>query len=331
MEVRKVHRLTAAAGLGCLTLALVSACGTPSSGSADSSGPPEKPNLVVGAVASVGSTALYVAQERGIFAAHGLHVTIKTITSTSGIIPDLLDGRLDVATGQVTTFIAGQANGAGQFRVIASGLQIGQNTEQLVTLATSQFSSPTQLAGRVIAINAATGNGVLLTDDLLGVYNVAPAQVTYKVVPFQDMAAALSSHEVDAAYCSEPWCTEMEQQIGATELADLDQGAVQGWMISGYTVTSSWLKKYPRTAAAFAASIEEASNVADTDPAAVQQAFRASLDISQQVASVMSTGSFPTSVAQDELSQVADLMTQYGELSPNANVTAVVNALSAGP
>lgn len=331
MRVRYMRTLTALASLGCLTLILVSGCGQPPSSAATANNQPEKTNLVVGAVESVSQAALFIAQQRGIFAAHGLHVTIKGITSTATTIPDLQNGSLDIAAGQVTTFVAGQAKGEGQFRVLAAGLEIGPNTEQIVVPPNSPITSVAQLAGHTIAVNAAQGDGVLLSDDVLSVYNVLPSQVTYKVVPFPKMAAALSAGKADAAFCSEPYCTIMEQGIGATELTDLDQGAVQGWMISGYTTTAAWEKKYPNTAAAFTASIVQAANIANTNLDAIQSALKAGTGLSQQVAGVMATGSYPTAVGQDRLEQLAALMTQFGELNQNADINGVVNALSSGP
>jgi NitT/TauT family transport system substrate-binding protein len=291
----------------------------------------EKADLVVGVVPAEADSAVYVAAERGIFAAHGLHVTLKTITSTSDVVPELLNGSLDVAAGQLTTFISAQANGVGRFRVLAAGVEMGPGVEQLITLGTSPITSPSQLAGTVIAVNAPTGNGVLLTDNALAEYNISPSEVTYQVVPFPDMSAALASHEVAAAYCPQPYAQEIEEQIGATELADLNQGGVEGMLIGGYTATAAWAQKYPRTAAAFAASVNEASGIADSDFTAVQQAFRAGLGISAGVAGAMATGFYPTSVPTNGLAQVASLMQQFRELSPAVNVGALAQALTAGP
>jgi NitT/TauT family transport system substrate-binding protein len=330
MRIVRANRLLAVGVSGVLGLTLVSACGAARSNITGASRL-EKTNLVVGVVPAETNSALYVALQRGIFAAHGLHVTLKTITSTADILPELQNGSLDVTAGQLTTFVAAQAEGLGQYRVLAAGVQMGPGVEQLMTLGTSPLTSPSQLAGSVIAVNAKAGNGVLLTDNTLAAYGITPGQVTYKVVPFPDMEAALAAHEVDAAYCPQPYAEEMEEQIGATELADLNQGAVEGLLIGGYTVTAGWLKKYPHTGAAFAASIDEASGIADSNFDAVEQAFRAGLGVDANTAGSMATGFYPTSVPTNALSQVASLMQQFSELSPDANVSGIVQALMAGP
>jgi NitT/TauT family transport system substrate-binding protein len=331
MAVVRANRVTAAAVSGVLGLMMVSACGTAGSthGAVTSASRLEKTDLVVGVVPAETNSALFVALQQGIFAAHGLHVTIKTITSTSDVVPELQNGSLDVAAGQLTTFIAAQATGEGQYRVLAAGIEMGTGVEQLLTLGSSQITTPAELRGDVIGVNAAAGNGVLLTDNILAVYGLTPGEVKYKVVPFPDMGAALASHEVTATYAPEPYAAEMEEGIGATELIDLNQGAVQGLLIGGYAVTASWAEKYPNTAAAFTASIDEASGIADSNFSAVQRAFRTGLGVSAEVAGSMATGFFPTSVPKNGLSQVAMLMQEFHELSQDANVSALVNALTA--
>jgi NitT/TauT family transport system substrate-binding protein len=315
----------AVTALGILPLALaVAACSSSSSAGATSSGL-EKTDLVVGAVPAETSTALYVAQERGIFAQHGLHVKIETIVSTDDVVPDLLHGSLDVASGQVTSFISAQAGGLGPFRVLASGLEMGPGVDEMVALKSSGIKDGAGLAGKSIAENAPTGNGVLLTDALLSVYNVKPADVAMKVIPFASMAAALAAHRVDAAYCSEPYCTEMQQKLGAVVVGDLDQGQASGLLIGGYTVTTAWLKKYPRTAAAFAAAINQASKIADTNLAAAQHADMLNLHLTPQVADVMATGTFPTTVDAVKLQQVADLMLRYGELKKTFSASSLTS------
>ena len=47
---------------------------------------PEKRDIVVAAVAGEGAGGLYIAQDEGLFAKAGLHVTIQTVTSSSTVI-----------------------------------------------------------------------------------------------------------------------------------------------------------------------------------------------------------------------------------------------------
>ncbi len=318
-------RFVAKAVLCILTLMLVSACG--SAPGTPSASPPEKPDLIVGAVPAESGAALYIAQETGIFAAHGLQVKIEPIASTSDIIPDMMHGTIDVASGQFPGFIAAQAAGLASFHVLASGLELGPGVNEIVAMRSSGITGPVTLKGKKISVNALAGDGPLLVYSLLATYGIRPAQVRLEALPFPAMGAELAAGRIGAAYCTEPYCTEMEQRYGARVIADTDQGDARDLPIAGYTVTSSWLRKYPRTAAAFAASISAASLVADTNLAALQHALVVSLHLSPQVADVVGTGDFPTTVNAAQLQEVADLMLQFGELKHYFDVTALIKQL----
>jgi len=325
----RTSRVVAPAVLSLLSLALASACGSSNSSTtsgSSSSGTLEKTNLVVGAVPAETAAALYLAQERGIFAAHGLHVTVKPITSTLDIIPDMLHGSIDIASGQIPSFITAQAQGVGSFHLLASGLTLTPGVNEIVALKSSGISNGSKLTGKTIAENALVGDAALLVDSELAIYGITPSQVTAKPIPFSDMGPALAAHQVDAAYCTEPYCTQMEQKYGARVVADMDEGEAQNLLISGYTVTDAWLKKYPHTAAAFTASIVAASQVADTNLAALHHALITNLHIDPMVADVMATGTFPTSVDPVKVRQVADLMQRFGELKQSFDVAVLTKS-----
>jgi NitT/TauT family transport system substrate-binding protein len=269
---------------------------------------------------------MFIAQERGIFAKHGLHVTVKSITSTTTIVPDMLSGAVDIASGQIPTFIAAQAHGVGSFHLLASGLTLGPGVNEILALKSSGITTPGQLKGKTLAVNAPTGDSALLTDVVLADAGVSPSKVTHKVIPFTDMGVALSQHEVDAVYCTEPTCTEIKAKYGAQVIADTDQGAAQGMLTAGYTATTAWMKKYPKTAAAFTASILEASKIADSNRADLSKALVASLHITPAVAGSVAIGTFPTSVNQAKLQQVVNLMVKFGELKGSFNVASLTKS-----
>jgi NitT/TauT family transport system substrate-binding protein len=327
MRIASPRRVVATVILGVLPLVLVSACGSSSSSTGASSGSKlEKTNIVVGGVPTEANAALYLAESRGIFKAHGLNVKIDAVTSSAVLVPAMKSGAIDVAAGQVAALIAAQAQGQGPFRIVASGLEITPGVNELLALKSSGINNAGGLKGKTVAVNSTAGNGPLLTDAALATYNLKPTAVTYKAVPFPAMGAALATKAVDAVYCTQPYCQDMAEQQGARVVADLDQGSAQGMLITGYTVTDSWFKKYPKTAAAFTASIVEASRLADTNLAAVQQTLEKDLKIKPAVADVMATGTFPTTVDTVKLQQVEALMLRFGQLKKSVNVNALVNS-----
>jgi NitT/TauT family transport system substrate-binding protein len=78
-----------------VTALAATACGHP--GAAGSG--PEKPDITVAALPIVANAPVYIAQEEGLFARAGLHVTIEPVAQSTAAIADLLHGSVDVITG----------------------------------------------------------------------------------------------------------------------------------------------------------------------------------------------------------------------------------------
>jgi NitT/TauT family transport system substrate-binding protein len=296
----------------------VTACGS----TAKAGGPAgvEKRDLVIGAVPAVGSAGVYIAQERGLFARQGLHVTIKPITDPVTAIPALLHGSMDAVFGQWTSYIAAAAAGV-PLHAIANGQALGPHSHEILVLPHSGITSPAQLKGKTIGVQALSGLDVMLVSSLLAEYGIRPSQVHFVVVPFPEMGAALAAHRVDAVEPAEPFVTLLEAKLGAEGLADMNEGPVQALPVAGYAVTDQWLARYPKTAAALARALDEAQKIASTNRPAVQRAVVADTHVTPEIAAVMALGIFPPAVDTAQLQRVADLMYRDGQLKNPFNVT----------
>lgn len=316
-------RLPSAAGVATALLA-IAACTGSSSGTATAR--LEKPDLVIAAVPSESAVGLYLAQADGLFAQAGLHVTIQATTSSSIVIPDLINGTVDVASGQYTSYILADASGMAKMRILAAGLSLGPHVQEILAVGNTPIQNLAGLKGKSIAVNVANGVTTDLLYSALAAYGVTPRQVRVVAIPFPAMPAALAAGRVDAVYEVEPYVSESILNYGFQSLADIDSGATQEFPIAGYGVLKSWAARYPRTAAAFAAAIDQANAIATTDLASFQRALIAELHVSPDVAGVMATGLFPTKVDAVQLQRVADLLLRYGQLRRPFKVESILGA-----
>lgn len=281
-------------------------------------------NVTVSAVANEGVAGLYIAQGKGYFRTHGLHVTIQTVTSSAGALPDLLHGRVNVIVGQYSTVIQAEAKGLGPFRVLGPGWNLGSHVEGIVVPKSAPVPTVPDLVGKKIAVNAIGGIDQLLTDNLLSLYHIKPSQVTYVPVPFQAMGVALAAHRVDAADLTEPYLTEAKLRYGVSRVADLDSGPADNLPVSGYTTTQAWLSQNRRTAMAFAAAVAEGNAQVTLHLNVFQQAMEHLLQLSPLVAAVMATGTFPIGLTVAQLQAVADILYRYGGLKQPFSVAGML-------
>jgi NMT1/THI5 like len=202
-----------------------------------------------------------------------------------------------------------------KLHALAAGNAGGPGVQQVTVLPTSGIRTVKQLAGKTIAVNALAGLTVLLIDNMLTASGMTPSQVHYTVIPFPSMPAALAAHRVDAAFLIEPYLTQAETKFGVQPLFDLDQGATRDFPLTGYVATSAWMRKYPRTAAAFTRALEQGQRVAATSRPAVEKALLKNTTISKQTAAIMALGTFPLGVTAVQLGRVGDLMQEEHAVS----------------
>jgi NitT/TauT family transport system substrate-binding protein len=318
---RRGHRLGAAVALG-LAIAMVTAgC---SSRSANAAGP-EKTTIVIGAVPAVDTAGLYIAQQRGYFAAAGLHVKIEPIVSSELAISRQLAGVYDITFGAYVAYIQADAEQGANLRIIAEGSVMGPGEQGLLTMSGSRFTTVAGLRGAKVALNVVNNVGTILVGSALEEAGLSPSAVRFVQVPFPDMAAALKSHRADVAWMPEPFVSSTEEQLGTTDISDLDSGAVAGFPLVGYAATREWEQRYPRTEAAFLQALRRGQQVADTDRAAVENAMEAFLGVPPQVAAVMALPQYVIGdVNRARMQRVADAMRRFGLLGQRFDVRPVI-------
>jgi NitT/TauT family transport system substrate-binding protein len=304
---------------------LVAACSS-GGGSAAPTGL-EKTNLTVAAVPALDSAGLYIAQQRGLFAAEGLHVTIVPAISSATVIADQLAGKYDVTSGAYVAYMIADAQNHADLRILAPGSDMAPLTQEVLVPPGSPIQNVGELKNKTIGVNALNNIGTLLVSSLLSDNGVSPSDVHFVAIPFPEMANALKTHQVDAAWLPEPFITGAEESIGATTLADVDQGATQSLPIAGYIVTQSWLDKYPKTAAAFRRAILEAQSIANTNLAAVQDGMVAYGGVSRTTAQIAAAPTFPLATNQPLLQRIASLMEQFGMTQQIFNAGQMIHRL----
>jgi NitT/TauT family transport system substrate-binding protein len=314
---------------------LAAGCSSGGPGSGAPRYKPEKTDIVVNAFPAIDSAGLYIAQDEGLFAAQGLHVTIAPVTnpppSTQDLVNGQMQGRYDITAGDYVTYIEDQLGiGApkADLRIIAEASFLQPNVLTLLVKGGSSISEVSQLRGKKVSVNAPNDIGTLLIDSLLIAHGLKPQQVHYANVPFPAVAPTLiaPNSPVAASFAPEPFVSGGEAKVGLQELADLDQGATQNFPIQGYAVTAEWAKKYPNTLKAFTTALSQGQEIADTDRAAVERVLQKYLQIDKQAVAFISLPAFPLGVDAVRLQRVVSSMKRFGLLpkSTRFQVTSMI-------
>jgi NitT/TauT family transport system substrate-binding protein len=294
-------RVISVAAVG-LSVMLAAACASSSGGNLPTVPGLEKTNLTVGAVPVADEAGLYIAQDDGLFAQEGLHVTIDSIVSSADATRGQNDGTFDITAGNAVSYVQDQASHQSSLEIVAEGSLMQADNQALYTLPGSPITDVGGLEYARIGVNAKNNIGTLLISSLLEEYGISPSQVHFVVMPFPAMAQALQRHVIDAAWLPEPFGSMFAATVGLVELCDLNQGATTNFPVGWYVVTKAWAKKYPQTLAAFLDALRQGQEIADTERTAVEQAMEKlpkPYAVPPMIASVMSLESYPLNIAPD--------------------------------
>lgn len=308
-------------------------CGSPSSG------PPkvsnlEKTNLTVGAVPVADEAGLYIAQDEGLFAAEGLHVTIDSILSSADATKGQNDGKFDITAGNAVSYVQDQVTHQSDLEIVAEGSLMQPNNQALYTMPGSPVRTIADLKGRRIGVNVLNNIGTLLISSVLEEHGMSVRDVHFVPVPFPALGQALKRHVIDAAWLPEPTASADAQSMGLLELADLDQGATEGFPVGWYVVTKTWAKKYPRTLTAFLDALRQGQQIADSSRTAVERAMEklpTPFTVSPAIAAVMSLETYPLNIAPNidvpRVQRVANEMLQFKMLKQPFQVSSMLGGL----
>jgi NitT/TauT family transport system substrate-binding protein len=326
---------------------LVSAChvpGTASAGGSSSGGQ----TVTVAVVSSVANAPLRLGVKDKLFSKHGLNVKIDDVSSTGQAIRALRSGQAQFAGGDYTDFFYQQSlfeagTGRLNFKLVADGYDAAQSMLEILSLPRSGITAPQDLVGKTVATPARvvfyppTVGGTtsslpynietLATQTVLEADGVSPSAVTWQPTPVQDMISELRSHQVSAILAPEPYVFQAEAQLGAQEVLDSCSGATAGLPLAGYFSLARYANANASTVADFQAGLAQAQSDAAMrgaiDPV-LPSAMGGATDISATDASLITLGTYPTSLSVGQVQRVVELMFQTGMIGSTLNVRQLV-------
>jgi NitT/TauT family transport system substrate-binding protein len=327
--------MAAAAGL-----ILVTGCSFPGFSSSAAGGPTASGTVTVVATPGVADAPLYIGLKDGLFSKVGLTVHVVNNPSASQAVAALSNHTADIAFGDYANmFYAQEQTPSPHLLAVADGYDAGPNVVEVLTLPGSKIVTPRDLENKVIGTTSAQaipvlnhqhppkpqpyGIDTLATWSVLSSDNVRATTITWQPMPATKLIGALQSGQVDAILATEPIIYAAESQLGAVPVVDSCTGATANLPLDGYFTTNSYATKNPQVVAAFRGALAKAQAQAAM-AAPLQTALTKSAGLKAQAAAMVTLGTYPTTTSALNLQRVVGLMFNFGSLSKQFNVKAIM-------
>ncbi|MGV9383600.1 ABC transporter substrate-binding protein [Nonomuraea sp. NPDC003707] len=254
---------------------------------------------------------LFVAEQKGYFAAEGLRVQ-KEIVQGGGIaLPKLKSGALDFSIMNHVAAIQDEAREPGTIKLVSDAYQAIKGAFVLMVPQKSPIQSVGDLRGKHVSVLTLNSVGTLTVEAALKIYGLTKKDVSVSEMPVTDMISALEYGRIDAAWMTEPFITAYAMQ-GGRKLADMMEGQTENLPIAGWATSGKFAKSNPATVRAFQRAMLRAQRDVANDRQLVTNLLPTYTKIDKKAATTIVIGTFPLGLAKSRIQRVIDLMAEYG-------------------
>ncbi|MBP2320596.1 NitT/TauT family transport system substrate-binding protein [Kibdelosporangium banguiense] len=274
----------------------------------------EKAKIRLGIIPIVDVAPVHIAIQKGYFRDEGVEVELKAIQGGAAGIPGLVNGELDVTFGNWVSFLAAQAKGATDLKLVADGYRGKPEMFLVMAMPGSPIKTAQDLVGKKVAVNTRGNVAELAVRAAVKAKGVDANTVQFTEMAFPDMQPALQRNDIDAALLVEPFITRAQQQINAFTVVDTMTGDASELPIGGYATSAKFAAGNPKTIDAFRRALVKAQRDAG-ERREVESVVTGYAKVDAAAASMLHLGSYPSSIDVGRLKGVVSLMKANGMLT----------------
>jgi NitT/TauT family transport system substrate-binding protein len=271
--------------------------------------------LVLGVTAVAEFTPVYVAVDQGIFAKHGLDVTLQIVSNSAMLIPAMLNGGVDIGGPPAPVFLAAAAQGL-PITCFAAAAHIDPSNPTGAVLARPDIAitKPEDLLGKRVAVSGINSIMQVLLREWLTERHIDSSRITFVEVPFPRMSDSLKANAVDAVVAVAPFTLRMEQTGVARLALDYYRDLPNGTLSATYCATRDWSAAHTPAIAGFRASLMEARAFIEAHPNAVRDVLARTLKLTADVAGKLPMGTLDFTITPEQVAWWEHVMRTQGLL-----------------
>jgi len=260
---------------------------------------------------------IYIGKDLGVFAKHGLDVTIEPGTNGSAIAAAVAGNAVDIGYSDLVTLAKGYLKGIPFVAIAPAAIWTSAApVAGLVVLTNSPIASAKDLTGKVVAV---PGLGTLAEYSpraWIDQNGGDSTTVKFTEMPYPTMPAALTAGRIDVAYISEPFLALVKKDVRI--LGYSHNAIAKQFLQSAWFTTPQWAKDHPDAVRRFADAMREtaiwANQKVNQPKSAEILAKYTKIDIA--TIAVMERARFGETLTAASIQPAIDVTAKYGKFEP---------------
>lgn len=270
---------------------------------------------------------VYVAEDQGFFDEAGLDVSVESMSNAASIVPSVLNGQLTIGTAATPPFLTAVEKKI-PITAVANAANTssaeGEDTGAFVVGAESGISSPSDLEGKTVAVNALSSLPHVAAVARIAADGGDPDAVNFVAMPFTDMLTALEQDRVDAILPVEPFMSQ-SLAAGGQSISPLYTDVYPtGTTHTLYFASQEFAAGHPEALAGFQEAIAKANELISTDQTVLREALVEYGGMAEATAETVTLPAYEADFNLEGMQEMAAKMKENGFLTTDVDVEATI-------
>jgi NitT/TauT family transport system substrate-binding protein len=281
-------------------------------------------SLSVGYTNTSSFTGLFIAKDRGLFAKHGLDVTLVLIALNSTIPSALVGGSIQIGGTTPPVFLRAQAGGLDVVVVAGGAVNDVRNKVGAGVLGRvgADIKTAKDFEGRRVGVPGLGAYMDVLFRRWLKEHGADDKKVRFVEVPLAQSLDILRSGNVDAMLVGEPFYSRVLHANAGYLIAPYLTEMPDGLFAVYFSSTRDWATTHAAEIRAFRDALSEANAFASEQPEAAREIVARATHLPADVVATMVLPTLRLTVPTDDLHYWADTLVAQGMIRqlPNAEL-----------
>jgi NitT/TauT family transport system substrate-binding protein len=288
---------------------------------------PATDTLKFGYVPGYDTAILFMGQERGTFAAHGIKLELHAIDAGPSVITSVINGAYDLASAAPFPILIAFSHGA-PLRAVTQyeSVEPNKGDSGLLVLPGSPIKGYRDLDGKNIATNALTSLTTLAIKAAVDASGGHSSTLKITALPFLQSNQAVKQKQADASVVISPFL-QLGVADGLVQIGDPIADYIPNGVSYGMIFASAnTLAHKGKAVARFVAALGEVEAYANAHPDQLLASAIKNVKLDPKLAAKLPVPKYDSKINRAALQKLADLMGKYHYLAKPVNLSTFLSA-----